>query len=149
MGRRLAVLVLASVCLVTLPACPAFFAALPQIVAVVTDAILVLDQIEEFCASYFAKSPNVKLQTDVANALGKCRNALVAAQRVAKGTEKLDQEQTDAAFADFRAAWTELSALLTGIPGLRVQRAGETTLTAAPGELVVPEPEALRVEVAP
>jgi hypothetical protein len=149
MFRRLGILALAFASLVTLPGCPEFWRVLPSIVSAVTDAILVLDQVESFVGAYFAANPNPEQQKKVATAIGKCRNALTVAQRATKGVDKLGQEEVDAAFAEFRAAWVELSALITGIPGIRVQRAGEPTLSAAPGQLVVPEPEALRLEVNP
>jgi hypothetical protein len=149
MIRRIGIFALALASLVTLPGCPEFWRVLPKVVQVVTDAILVLDQAEEFSRAYFAANPNPDLEKKVAKGIAKCRSALGAAQRAASGTEKLGQEQVDAAFADFRAAWVELSGLLAGIPGLQVQRDGAPMLSAAPGGVVLPEPEALRFEVEP
>lgn len=117
--------------------------ALPEIIAVVTDATLILDQIEAFVRRFFAARPDPDKEQAVARALGRARAALVAAQRTAKGAQNLDQQKIDEAFADFKVAYRELRGLVDGIPGLRVARAGEPTLSATPGELVVPEPEAL------
>jgi hypothetical protein len=147
--KRIAIAALALTSIVTLPSCPELWEVLPKIVSVVTDAILVLDQVEAFAANHFVANPNPEKERAVAMAIGKCRNALGAAQRALKGSEDLGQEQVDNAFAHFRGAWAELSALLTGVPGIRLQRAGAPMLTAAPGELVLLEPEALDFEATP
>ncbi len=142
MRRLLFALLLAST-----TACAALASALPTIVAAVTDGMLILDQIEEHMRLHFAANPNPGREKAVARALGKCRNALIAAQRTARGAGELDQQRVDAAFVDFQVAYRELAALVDGVPGLRLQRIGEPPLTAAPDELVVPEPEALTLRI--
>lgn len=145
--RRLPLLALLGALLV-LPGCAAVASVLPDVIAAVTDGVLILDQIEDFVRRYFAANPNPEKEKALAKALAKARGALIAAQRASKGAEKLDQQKVDEAFADFRVAYQELRALVDGVPGFRVQKPGEPKLTAGPGELVVPEPEALTLKVA-
>lgn len=148
MNKLVAIVGLALVTLLVLPGCGAVIAALPQVISAVTDGIMLLDQIERYVESYFAAKPNPELQEKVVKAIGKARNALIAANRTAKGAQKLDQQKVDEAFADFGVAYSELAALLDGvkIPGLRVARPG-AALSAAPGELVLPEPMALKLKL--
>ena len=134
---------------VALTGCAALSAALPEIVSVITkvaDASIILDQIKAFVDSYFAAHPDAGKQRGIDAALTKTRLALLTAQRSAQGAEHLDQKQTDAAFADFRAAYEELTQLLAGIDGLHVAKSGEA-LQARPGELVIPTPLAMKLEV--
>src|SRR5688500_16867770 len=130
----------------TAPGCAAVVSALPSVIAAVTDAMLILDQIEDFVRRYFAANPDPAREKKFDVAMTRCRSALVAAQRTAKGAEKLDQQKVDEAFAEFKVAYRELAALCATIPGLRVQKPGEKPLTARPGELAVPAPEALTIK---
>jgi hypothetical protein len=147
MRSRLLVASLLALLAVGTSTCGAIVSALPTVIAAVTDAVLILDQIEDFARAFFLAHPNADKEKAVARAVGKARAALITAQRAAKGAEKLDQARVDDAFADFRVAYQELRAVLDGVPGLRVQRPGGPRLAAGPGELVVPEPEALTLKV--
>lgn len=120
------------------PACAAVVASLPTIVAAVTDGLMVVDSIKQFVDTYFKVQPNAALESKVEIAITRVRQALHVALRATKGTEKLTQEQVDAAFAEFRAAYTELL-VLVGPLGVTT---GDT-LRATPGTLSVPEPMAL------
>lgn len=124
--------------------CAAILGALPMIVAAVTDAMMVLDAIEDFVTKYFAANPDAEKQEAVAKSLAKTRSALNVALRTCSGTEDLSQGQVDAAFQDFRAAYVELSTLL-GRYGLASQ--GDR-LMATPGQpLVIPTPMAMTFKV--
>lgn len=147
MLRKFATLALLSAFLALPTGCGAIMSLLPTVIAFVTDAVLILDQIEDFVRRYFAVAPNPEKEKAIAAALGRCRSALIVAQRTAKGTQELDQQKVDAAFADFKVAYQQLAALLDGIPGLRVQRSGEAPLAATPDTFVVPAPEALTPKV--
>lgn len=131
------------------PGCAAVLAALPTVIAAVTDAMMILDQIEVWVNAYFAAHPDKEKQERVVQALGKTRNALVAANRTCSGAEKLDQAKVDDAFADFKVAYAELVALCGGLPGggFKVAKKGEPLLAATPGGLTVPEPQALTLKV--
>lgn len=120
------------------PACAAVVASLPTIVAAVTDGLMVVDSIKQFVDTYFKVQPNIALEGKVEIAITRVRQALHVALRATKGTEKLTQEQVDAAFAEFRAAYAELL-VLVGPLGVTT---GDT-LRATPGALSVPEPMAL------
>lgn len=121
-------------------------AALPTVVSAVVDAITVLNQIEAWANVYFAAHPDKDKQKAVAQAIGKARSALNAANRTCRGTQELNQAQVDAAFADFKVAYQELSALCGGLPGggFRVKKPGEPPLlTASADSIAVPEAGAL------
>jgi hypothetical protein len=124
--------------------CAAVASLLPTVIAAVTDAALILDQIEDYMHRYFAANPNPEKEKQVFRALGKCRGTLIVAQRTSQGAHELDQQKVDAAFTDFKAAYTELTALLDGVPGLRVQRPGDGPMLAAgPDQLILPPPIAM------
>ncbi len=147
--RHIIATLMLALSLVSVAACGAIASALPSVVAAVTDAALILDEIERFVDAYFASRPDAEGKRQAAQAIGKARSALLAANRAATGSQKLDQQQIDAAFSDFRVAYQELTAILDGlrIPGLRVARPGESALQASPGELAVPPPMALTLKV--
>jgi hypothetical protein len=126
-------------------ACATVAAHLPSVIAAVTDGVMVLDTIDRFADAYFSShGADPRTQAKVDGAIERARAALNAALRAAQGAEHLTQEQIDAAFADFRAAYAELLALVAPL-GVR-QGTGET-LRASPGNLVVPEPLALALKV--
>lgn len=137
---RTAALALALVA--TLPGCGAIISALPHVIAAVVDAVQVLDAIEAFVKRYFVENPDPPRELAVGKAIAKARGSLNAALRVAQGTEKLDQQKVDAAFADFKVAYQELLAL---VGPLGVKPAG--TLAASPNGLTVPTPMALKLKV--
>lgn len=140
MRRALSLVLSATLCLATI-GCAAIVSNLPIVIAAVTDGIMVLDAIEDFVSKYFLARPNKELEDKIATAMARTRSSLNAALRIAKGAEKLDQAKIDEAFAEFRAAYAELLALLTPL--------GVTSgpaLRATPGGLAVPEPMALTLK---
>lgn len=123
--------------LALIPGCAAFQKALPQIVSLVTDAILVIDQIDSFTGAYFKSHPNAEQEKAVADGLSRTRHALIAAQRTSESAGALGEGDAAGALAAFRGAYEELLAACAGIPGLKVGAIGDA---AGPGTLVVPEP---------
>lgn len=125
--------------------CAAFVSALPKVIAAVTDALQVVDAIEDFVKTYFQIKPNGPLEMKVDAAIKRTKQALNLALRTTNGADKLSQDQIDAAFAEFRAAYAEL---LNLVEPLGVHQKGEI-LRASPdgGGLVVPEPMALKLKV--
>jgi hypothetical protein len=124
--------------------CATLVTSLPVIIAAVQDGSMVVDTIARFVELYFAKHGD-KSPVDpekVRTAIERTRMALNAALRAAQGAEKLDQAQVDAAFADFKQAYIELTALVAPL-GVRT---GDK-LSARPGGLSVPEPMALKLRV--
>jgi hypothetical protein len=116
---------------------------LAKIVSGVQDATLIVDQIEHFVGAFFKARPNPDLEADVSDALTKTRGALIALQRAGEGIESLSDEKYLEALGDFRAAYEELTKVMSGLPGFSLAKPGETTFRAGPGELVVPEPMVL------
>lgn len=123
----------------SLSGCAAFAKALPQIVSLVTDAVLVVQQIEGFTDGYFRAHPDPKREADVADALARARHALIAVERAAAAGEALSSENYLAALGAFREAYEALLVACSGMPGLRVVKGTEDAV-AGPGEVVVPEP---------
>lgn len=139
-------LVLLCACLgAPLGGCAAVMPLIPQIVSIVTDAMVVMGIIDNAAQEYFRSHPNVDpmVRAKYVQAFQKAMVALNAAQHALRGAEDLDQKQYDAAFAEFKAAYQELLALLEK-QGMMNQQ----YLSAAPGEQVyVPTPEALSYKV--
>jgi hypothetical protein len=128
-----------------LTACAPIMAALPTVIAAVTDAVVILDQIEAFVDAYFARNPDPPKQALAAKAIAKTRASLNTALRTSRGTEELNQERVDQAFAEFRAAYQDL---LVVVGPLGVRPPGALTAAPASGEVLeVPEPEALHLSV--
>lgn len=119
------------------PGCAAIAAALPDVIAAVTDGAQIIDAIEHFVALYFASHPDADKQKAVGEAITKARSALNLALRSAQGAKDLDDAKIDAAFADFKAAYLELIALCAPY-GVKQAKVGR--FAAAPGSLIVPEP---------
>lgn len=124
-----------------LTSCKEFLAALPKVVSVVQDAMLILDQVESFTDQYFKAHPNHEREKAVKDGLARSRSALIAVQRAGVGADKLDRGATLSAIADFQAAYGELLKACEGIPGLNVGALGDA---APPGGLTIPEPLAMR-----
>lgn len=123
--------------------CATIANALPTVIAAVTDAVMILDGIQDFVERYFAQKPNPELAEKVAEALQKTRSALNVALRTSKGADDLNQAKVDEAFQNFRTAYAELMNL---VEPLGVASAGDT-LSVRPGALQVPEPMALSLKV--
>lgn len=129
-----------------LTACPAVISALPVIVATVQDAALILDTIEDFVQRYFAGHPDASRQKTVAQAIAKCRAALNATLRAARGVDELNQQKFDEAFADFKVAYAELLAL---VGPLGVRPSGSLRVSPGGDQLEVPTPDAFTRRVQP
>jgi hypothetical protein len=124
--------------------CGAIMNALPAIVAAVSDGSMILDQIQAYLDTYFKTHPDPIAEKKASFAIAKCRAALIAAQRTSAGAQKLDQQQIDAAFADFKVAYQELLAI-AGPYGVTQEG---STLKASANGLSVPPPAALTLKVA-
>ena len=134
-------------CCLGLPAggCAAIMPVIPQIVSVVTDAMLIMDIIDTTARTFFDTHPQVspEVRQKYADVYAKALNALNVAQAALRAAEDLDQAQYDRAFAEFKQAYSELMDLL-GKQGM-VQ--GQY-LAATPGQHVyLPEPLALTYRV--
>ena len=140
-------LCLLCVCLgMPLGGCAAVMPVIPQIVSVVTDAMVVLGIVDSSVQEYFRTHPDLDpaVRAQYVDVYQKALRALDAAQAALRGVEQLDQKQYDAAFAQFKAAYQELLDLLEQKGMLRQQY-----LSAAPGQSVyLPMPEALSYRVA-
>lgn len=124
------------------PACAGVLAFLPKIVNVVSDAILILEQIQQHVDLQFAATPNADLQSKVNQALSKARSALNAVTQAANGAQEADDGNLVAAFDAFRQAYAEL---LVIVAPFKVQTAsGVMRLGVEEGILYVPAPLALR-----
>jgi hypothetical protein len=133
------------------PACATILPMLPKLVAVVTDAMATLTIIDGAVDQWIDQHPNVdpKLRAKYEAAYARCVAALNAANHALAGAEKLDQQDIDAAFAEFRAAYLAMRDLLV-MEGVAV--AGpqdELSVGVATGAIVLPVPEALTYRLAP
>lgn len=114
---------------------------LPKVIATVTDAQLILDEIEDYCDAFFSVKPNPQVQRGVDQALDQCRVALSVALRTTTGAENLSEEQLAEAFKDFQAAYRDLLVLVEPL-GVKQSTTGNQ-LSVSPDQLVVPPPLAL------
>lgn len=122
--------------------CAAVMSFLPTVIAAVSDATMILDQIQTFVTNYYRDHPDATKEKQAMLALAKARSALIGAQRAAQGAEKLDQKKIDEAFQDFKVAYQEVLAIVgplgvTSGDGLHATEHG----------LTVPTPEALNLKV--
>jgi hypothetical protein len=115
---------------------------LTKILAVTLDGQQILETIDSVVQIFLnTSSASPKFRADYELVAGKARSALNLVVRLSRAGKELNTEQIDVAFADFKAAYTELTSLL-GQAGLTV--AGGT-LSARPDTpaLHVPPPLAL------
>ena len=117
--------------------CAPLFAALPDVIAAITDGAQIIDVIEHFVANYFVMHPDAEAQKKVAEAINRCRLSLNLALRTAQASKELNDQQVDAAFNDFKAAYIELLGLTKPYG---VKPAGGKMMTARGDSLEVPEP---------
>lgn len=125
------------------PGCAAVMSILPKVVSIVTDAMMILDQIDQHTELFFKNVPNPELQAKVATALGKARAALNALNRTAQGIEDADDQRLAEAFRAFQEAYAELLVVVAPF-GVQTASAGGTFQVASAGVLYVPAPLALR-----
>jgi len=123
---------------VGLGGCAALQQAVPYLqdaVEVAQDAGSVLAFISNLVQAFFTASPNPALSAQIGSAIGTAELALSAAVQAVDGVVNLSAEQEDAAFANFRAAYTQIVNLLTqnGVLG-----AGAKAGVASPPVLPVP-----------
>lgn len=111
-GALMALCLMAS----TMAGCAAFAAAVPIISEIAnwaSDASNDLSLIEQFVALFFAQNPNAKAQADINAAIAKCRQLIATTQAADSAAADLSQDQFDASWAAFRAAYSDLVALLS------------------------------------
>lgn len=127
----------------SLPSCAPVIAALPQVVAVITDAIATLSVIDKAVEQWMDAHPSIDpaKRARYREAYTRCVNALNAANHALAGVEKLDQSQVDAAFAEFKTAYYALRDLLVIEGVARADAQGR--LSVGDDAVVLPEPEAL------
>ncbi len=92
---------------------------LPKVVQYIQDAQIILDQIDAAAQPILALKADEQLKQEYAKQLGNARSALQVAIRTTKGGQALSQGDIDAAFAEFKAAYTKLSTFLD-TSGLKV-----------------------------
>lgn len=127
----------------SLPSCAPIMAALPQVVAVITDAMATLTVIDQAVEQWLDAHPNVDpaKRAKYREAYTRCVSALNAANHALAGVEKLDQSQVDVAFAEFKTAYYALRDLLVIEGVARADTQGR--LTVGTDAVLLPEPEAL------
>lgn len=96
----------------TLPGCASLVPILNDVTSIVQDAQSILDIIRATETSFFIALPDPVMQVKVEKALADASYALDIAIRATRGSAGLPQGQVDAAFDDFRKAYTELVVLL-------------------------------------
>jgi hypothetical protein len=124
--------------------CASVISALPTVIAYTQSGMIVLDTIKSFVDKYFRRNVNLALEAKISNAINKAELALHAALTTAQGAKNLDQKQIDAAFVDFKMAYTDLMALVSP---LGVNAKGTKLTTETDGTLTVPLPLAFIPQV--
>lgn len=143
MSRTTRALALGTI-LASLPAattgCDVLRAAAPilsDVLLVIDDAQAILNIIDSAAKIWFDLHPDAAdAKAKYVKAMGRCRVALDGAIRVVRGSKSLDEGQVDQAFAEFRAAYVDLTALLAA-SGIK---AADGKLGAGPDVVAVPEP---------
>lgn len=125
----------------SLMGCAAVLQLLPKVIATVTDAQMILDEIEDFVDAVFTARPDPKLQSSVDQALDRCRVALNVALRSANGAKNLNEDQVEEAFKNFQKAYRNLLVLVEPLGVVQVDSGDK--LSASPNQLTVPPPLAL------
>jgi hypothetical protein len=106
---------------------------LPRAVAYAQDGLIALDIVETAEKTAFAIHPDAALQAKVELGIADARTALDAGLKICLGGEALNQAQIDQAFASFKAAYTDVMALLGPLGIQRVPAASGGKSGARPG----------------
>lgn len=114
---------------------------LNEVATDMSDAAQVLDVVRSVVNIFFLSHPNPDTQTKVEQAMAKASLALNAALRATKGVQSLSEKDKDAAFADFRSAYDDLTKLLTEM-GIS-DKAGKLASPKGGAPIVLPMPLAL------
>jgi hypothetical protein len=115
---------------------------LDDVMVFVEDGARILDAIRAATAIFFLAHPAPAAQTAVDKALVDAQLALDAAIRATTGAKEFTQEQFDAAFAQFKGAYTELDHLLREL-GIVHADGRMAVAHGAEGEIRFPIPLAL------
>lgn len=116
---------------------------LDDVIFDVQDAASILSTIRSVVEIFFMAHPAPGVQATVEKALADAELGLNAAVRATRGAKELSKEQLDAAWRDFRLAWSELEHILhdagvvTGDGKFAVAREGRE------GEIRFPVPLAM------
>jgi hypothetical protein len=92
--------------------CAAVMGALPTIIQIVQDAMLILDDIDHAAKPFFERAENKELLDQYNAKMLTAKKTLRVALRATEGGQQLSDEEIDSAFADFREAYKELLSLL-------------------------------------
>lgn len=92
--------------------CAAVIGALPTIIQIVQDAMLILDDIDDAARPFFERAENQALLDEYNEKMLAAKKTLRIALRATEGGKRLSDEEIDAAFADFRDAYKDLLSLL-------------------------------------
>lgn len=112
--------------------------ALADVVAIVTDAASIVEEIARFSDRYFGAHPQDPARAKVEDSISRARSTLRAALRTAK-----TGGDVAAAWSDFRSAYAELLSATAPI-GVRSGEAASTTTLGAGAVLHVPTPLAIQ-----
>lgn len=111
------------------------------VISVITDAALIVDQVQGFVDTYFDGKPDPVVQSKVTAIIGKCKTALIMMDRAAKGGQDLNSKDVVAAMKDFQEAFAQLMIL---VEPLGVKIAGEPAkLGDVPTRLTIMRPLAM------
>lgn len=135
--------------IIPVASCATLVDLLPTVLAGVQDGSLLLDAIHGFVDQAFVAKPDAATQKKLNLAIARARTALDLALRIATGTKDLDQAKVDAAFAEFRSAYSDVISLARAL-GVEVGDVPRAERFAAAGgdRLLVPSPLALTLKVA-
>lgn len=143
--KKLVVALCLACSLAVFPGCKELIPLIPKIVAVLADATSTLQIIDTAVEEWFDQHPDVdpKVRAEYRLLYAKCHEALNGANHALQGAEDLTQNDYDAAFAEFKAAYIQLRDLLyrEGIAST------DGKLGAAGATVDVPEPMALTYRV--
>jgi len=110
------------------------------------DASTILDIVDSITKKYFASHPDAAKEEEVSQKMLACRAAVNVAVRATQGAKAADQGKTEEAYTQFRAAYKELTALLTALH-LAPPAAHHGAVAATYGATLVEIPEPLAMKV--
>lgn len=116
----------------TATSCSSLLQALPTVIQYVQDAQMILDMIDREAKPFFDKADE-NTQQEYSEVMHVARKSLQIALRSTKGTDELQKEQVDAAFANFREAYKDLLGILARAGVMR----SDGTMRVSPGSPVL------------
>lgn len=123
--------------------CAAIAKVIEVILPLVVEAAEILDAIDAKAQVYFKANPDPETESTYGQIMSRAKLALSAITRAAKGAQSAEDQDLDAAFIEFRQAYSDILALLGPFGIVAPSTDGTFSAAVNDGPLMVPAADML------